>query len=93
MSKKPFYIVSVYCLAMMAASPSMAAEQSAPQQQGAELTQTEAWLALQREGGQASLDKQALSGPVMDNIHKRYLDSFTRPIPERFDPGQFNNRQ
>ncbi|MBL8506269.1 MAG: DUF3613 domain-containing protein, partial [Methylobacillus glycogenes] len=21
----------------------------------------------------------------------RYLDSFTRPIPERFDPGSFNN--
>ncbi|MCB5184473.1 DUF3613 domain-containing protein [Methylobacillus gramineus] len=90
MSKTSMYIASVYCLTILSSSSVMAAEQATPQQVSP-LTQTESWLALQREGEQASPNKQTLSGPAMDNIHKRYLDSFTRPIPERFDPGQFNN--
>ncbi|WP_052286274.1 MULTISPECIES: DUF3613 domain-containing protein [Methylobacillus] len=60
--------------------------------EGKPLTQAEQWLELQRQGSQASLNKQHLSGPVMENIHKRYLESFTRPIPERFDPGQFSRQ-
>lgn len=55
-------------------------------------TQAEKWLELQREGSQASVNKQYLSGPAMENVHKRYLESFTRPIPERFDPGQFSRQ-
>lgn len=64
----------------------------AQEQQFNASSQAEKWLELQREGSQASLNKQYLSGPAMENIHKRYLESFTRPIPERFDPGQFNRQ-
>ena len=81
-------------LALLTASSAMAEvvnrQDEAPQ--GESPKQAEAWLALQREGGQASLNKQPLSGPAMENIHQRYLDSFTRPIPERFDHGQINRQ-
>lgn len=69
-----------------------AGSNQAQEQQVNPSSQAERWLELQREGSQASLNKQYLSGPAMENIHKRYLESFTRPIPERFDPGQFNRQ-
>lgn len=80
-------------ITLLAISLQAAAEESAPSRAQDEptLTPTEIWLKLQREGEQASVKRQTLSGPAMENIHKRYLDSFTRPIPERFDPGSFNN--
>ncbi|MCB5189661.1 DUF3613 domain-containing protein [Methylobacillus arboreus] len=84
-------VTGLLCLSIFANCGWAADEQSEPERSEA-LSQTEQWLTLQREGSQASLNKQNLSGPAMDNIHKRYLDSFTRPIPERFDPGQFNRQ-
>lgn len=78
-------------ISLLAISLQAAAEESAATSAEHEPSLTETWLKLQREGEQASVKRQTLSGPAMENIHKRYLDSFTRPIPERFDPGSFNN--
>ncbi len=78
-------------ISLLAISLQAAAEESAAARVENEPSLTETWLKLQREGELASVKRQTLSGPAMENIHKRYLDSFTRPIPERFDPGSFNN--
>ncbi len=40
------------------------------------------WLELQSSGVEASKNRQMLSGPVADEIYKRYLKSFEHPIPE-----------
>lgn len=46
---------------------------------------TKSWLELQRTGKQASEHPQHIQGPVMQRSYERYLKSFERPIPERFD--------
>ncbi|SNR71546.1 Protein of unknown function [Methylobacillus rhizosphaerae] len=46
---------------------------------------TQEWLSLQREGTHASPNKQELSGPVLTNIHQRYVDGFKHPIPDKFE--------
>jgi hypothetical protein len=46
---------------------------------------TQRWLELQRSGNAASPQAQPVSGEVMDNIHKRYIKSFERPIPEFYE--------
>lgn len=46
---------------------------------------TEQWLELQRSGVYASPHAQPLSGDVMDKVHKRYLKSFEKPIPEFYE--------
>ncbi|MFT3857975.1 MAG: DUF3613 domain-containing protein [Aquabacterium sp.] len=43
---------------------------------------TRLWLAKQQSGAQASPHRQAMSGPVMRIVHQRYIDSFSKPIPE-----------
>lgn len=83
---------TITVLALYMATAAFADQHSQKAETASTPSQAEAWLALQREGSQASLNKQSLSGPAMENIHKRYLESFTRPIPERFDPGQFNRQ-
>ncbi len=49
------------------------------------LSSTEQWLELQRSGKSASSRAQPLSGEVMDKVHKRYIKSFEKPIPEFFE--------
>lgn len=61
-------------VALLCATPVMAAE---PAPLAAD---TEAWLAKQREN--RATEPKPLSGPVVERIHQRYLDSFTHPIPE-----------
>ena len=46
---------------------------------------TRAWFDMQSSNAQASSTSQALPGPVMRNIYKRYVDSFARPIPDKFE--------
>jgi hypothetical protein len=41
------------------------------------------WIAQQASRKQASTTKQTLSGPIMGKVHGRYLESFTRPVPDR----------
>jgi hypothetical protein len=45
---------------------------------------THAWTSAQARGKQASRTQQSLSGPVMGAVEKRYIESFSRPVPERF---------
>ena len=52
-------------------------------------TEARAWLDLQRGGSQASETPRPMSGQQAQNIHERYLESFTHPIPEFYrDPDQ-----
>lgn len=67
--------------AAYAESPVSEQQPPAESQQSA----TRAWLELQSSGRVASKQPQPLSGDVLDKVHKRYVDSFSRPIPERFD--------
>lgn len=46
---------------------------------------TQQWLELQRSGKSASPQAQPISGEVMDKVHKRYLKSFEKPIPEFYE--------
>jgi hypothetical protein len=45
---------------------------------------TRTWISAQAHGKQASRTQQTLSGPVMGAVEKRYIESFSRPVPERF---------
>ena len=50
---------------------------------------TEALLELQRSETAASRTPRPMSGEQAENIHKRYLDSFTHPIPDfYFEPNE-----
>jgi hypothetical protein len=60
-------------------------EQSLPSSHVTEASPTQQWLELQRSGKSASPQAQLISGEVMDKVHKRYLKSFEKPIPEFYD--------
>lgn len=46
--------------------------------------QTRAWVKLQESpSGKAAV--RGLPGEAADRVYQRYLQSFTRPIPERFE--------
>lgn len=44
---------------------------------------THRWLDSQASRKQASTTRQTLSGPVMEKVHERYVNSFTNPVPQR----------
>lgn len=46
---------------------------------------TRLWLDRQRQGQQAAAQPQPLSGPVQEEIYERYQNSFSHPIPKRFE--------
>jgi hypothetical protein len=48
---------------------------------------TKTWLGAQARREQASKQRQFLSGPVMSNVHKRYVDSFVKTT----EPTNFRN--
>lgn len=45
---------------------------------------TKAWLEMQSSGAAASPQRQPLSGQAMNQIHERYIKSFSHPIPDYF---------
>lgn len=47
-------------------------------------TQTRAWLALQKQA-QPDQPPPLLPGEVADKVYLRYVNSFTYPIPEKYD--------
>jgi hypothetical protein len=47
-------------------------------------SESAAWFDLQRSGVAASAHRQSLPGDAMEKIYKRYIDSFSAPIPVRF---------
>ncbi|WP_444985831.1 DUF3613 domain-containing protein [Halomonas mongoliensis] len=48
-------------------------------------------LEQQRAGHYASSNDQWLSGDVQREVYRRYVNSFSRPIPERFIDDGFSN--
>ncbi|WP_447894381.1 DUF3613 domain-containing protein [Vreelandella sp. GE22] len=48
------------------------------------MTAADNWLQVQRQGHQASLTPQSLSPREQELAHRRWLDSFNHPIPERY---------
>lgn len=52
-------------------------------------TATHRLLELQRSGQNASTEEQYLSGKVSTEVYKRYVQSFTHAIPERFSEDTF----
>ena len=46
--------------------------------------QTRAWLAAQRTPAKTA-PARGMPGEAADRVYQRYLQSFTRPIPERFE--------
>ena len=52
-------------------------------------TSTHRLLEQQRSGQNASTEEQYLSGKVSTEIYKRYVNSFSHAIPERFSSDSF----
>lgn len=46
--------------------------------------QTRAWMAKQKTS-QNQAPPQGMTGEAADRAYQRYLQSFTRPIPEKFE--------
>ncbi len=65
-------------LAMLAGTAAAAADNDVRGQQ------TRAWLAAQRNPAKTA-PPRGLPGEAADRVYQRYLQSFTRPIPERFE--------
>lgn len=62
----------------------LADEEPSTQPMAQDLSATQQWLEMQRSGTAASKQAQPQSGEVMDKVHKRYLKSFEKPIPEYY---------
>ncbi len=56
------------------------------QERAPELSPAEQWLQIQRTGSQASTRPQLLSAQEKELANQRWLDNYTHPIPEFFDP-------
>ena len=52
-------------------------------------TSTHRLLEQQRSGQNASTEEQHLSGKVSTEVYKRYVNSFSHPIPDRFSSDSF----
>ncbi len=52
--------------------------------------QTHAWFELQKNAVNKA-PARGLPGEAADRVYQRYLQSFTRPIPERFERDRVNN--
>lgn len=53
--------------------------------------ETRAWLSLQKSGVAAPTDSRPMSGEVGERVYERYLESYTRPIPETFEREEFGS--
>lgn len=73
-------------LAALGAAALASAESAPPTEFGAE---TKAWLELQESGNAAFGAARPMSGEVADKVWARYVESFTRPIPEEFERQNF----
>jgi len=47
--------------------------------------ETHAWLAKQKSPAAQAPDTRGLPGEAADRVYQRYLQSFSRPIPEHFE--------
>ena len=52
-------------------------------------TKTNAWVQLQTSGTAASPVERTMPGDIADKTYDRYANSFTHPIPEKFEREKF----
>jgi hypothetical protein len=52
-------------------------------------TRTQAWVQLQTSGTAASPVERTTPGDIADKTYDRYANSFTHPIPEKFEREKF----
>jgi hypothetical protein len=52
-------------------------------------SQTRLWLGTQTSGVSAVSDERPMPGEVATLVYQRYLNSFTHPIPERYETDSF----
>ncbi|HWY26179.1 MAG TPA: DUF3613 domain-containing protein [Nevskia sp.] len=71
------------------AAPAPAAAPAAGQGFG---SQTRYWLATQTSGASSATDARPMPGEVASLVYQRYLNSFTHPIPERFEADTFSTK-
>jgi hypothetical protein len=52
--------------------------------------QTRFWLATQTSGVYSVTEERPMSGEAASLVYQRYLNSFTHPIPERYESDSFS---
>lgn len=55
-------------------------------------SQTRYWLATQASGASSVPDPRPMPGEVASLVYQRYLNSFTHPIPERYEADTFSTK-
>ena len=55
-------------------------------------SQTRYWLATQSSGASSETDARPMPGEVATLVYQCYLNSFTHPIPERFEADSFSTK-
>ena len=53
-------------------------------------SQTRYWLATQASGASSENEARPMPGEVATLVYQRYLNSFTHPIPERYEADSFS---
>ena len=56
-------------------------------------SESRAWLGLQASNNAALGWARPLPGDAADRIYQRYLNSFSQPIPAKFDRADFSAQQ
>lgn len=52
-------------------------------------SQSRYWLATQASGASSVTDERPMPGEAASLVYQRYLNSFTHPIPERYEADTF----
>lgn len=55
-------------------------------------SQTRYWLNTQTSGTNSVTDARPMPGEVATMVYQRYLNSFTHPIPERYEADTFSTQ-
>ncbi len=91
MSRSVFVLASTLALSF---STAVFAEPDKGQQESRDAlpgSATAHFLAVQRSGEAASSNEQYLSGKARAESYKRYVNSFSHPIPENYIQESFSN--
>ena len=77
-------------ITLLLAAAVMTASAMADENRAAYGDDARAWLQLQTKP-ENKAPPRGLPGEAADRVYQRYLQSFTRPIPERFERERANN--
>lgn len=84
----PAPVVSVPVSSTASAAPASNAAPARSEGFGAD---TRYWTSLQVSGAAAVTDERPMPGEVATKVYERYVQSFSRPIPEKFDRDSFQS--